>query len=100
LKPANFLFNDQWHLILADFGTAKYVRPANKEMTLSKSHSAYSSFSSSSNTRNGSTNDMQSFVKSSEDNNVEEFFNNDNTPDSKGSFVGTEDYVAPEIINN
>lgn len=26
LKPGNILFDDQWHLILADFGTAKEVK--------------------------------------------------------------------------
>jgi len=25
LKPGNILFNDQWHLVLADFGTAKQL---------------------------------------------------------------------------
>lgn len=25
LKPGNILFNDEWHLVLADFGTAKLL---------------------------------------------------------------------------
>jgi 3-phosphoinositide dependent protein kinase-1 len=59
LKPGNMLFNDQWHLILADFGTAKVVKPLNHEcQSPVKSQSGYSSFSSSTNTRNGSTNDI------------------------------------------
>ena len=27
LKPGNLLLNENWHLLLADFGTAKYLKP-------------------------------------------------------------------------
>jgi len=28
LKPGNFLFSESWHLVLADFGTAKELKNA------------------------------------------------------------------------
>jgi serine/threonine protein kinase len=42
-----------------------------------------------------SANDVQKL------NNIDEFFSNGEVePESKGSFVGTEDYVSPEVIKN
>jgi serine/threonine protein kinase len=31
LKPGNILFDDQWHMILADFGTAKDLNQTKQE---------------------------------------------------------------------
>ena len=80
LKPANLLFDDKWHLILADFGTAKQVKLLNQTLGLKKQSSAFSSFSSTTNagaSRTGSTNDVSSFTKSQDENNIEEHLNKD-----------------------
>lgn len=93
LKPANILFDDQWHLVLADFGTAKQMALNFSPMKSSKSCSSFSSAFTDFKSNN-----------STPDNKAENFFTEGATfdiPDmseSRGSFVGTEDFVAPEIL--
>ena len=65
LKPGNLLFNDQWHLVLADFGTAKEVKQDGSASPISSStmspkpnSSSFSSFSSAMLSRLSSANNL------------------------------------------
>lgn len=56
LKPGNLLLNENWHLILADFGTAKLLKPESSSsfdspMKGSSQQSPFSSFSTAAITR-------------------------------------------------
>ncbi|CDW90232.1 protein serine threonine kinase [Stylonychia lemnae] len=114
LKPGNILFDDRWHLILADFGTAKQIQNKSSVSTpnndtnsrtndISNNEQDVQNFSQAIKRGASSANDMIRANQSADQisNNMDELLsNNDIEQESKGSFVGTEDYVSPEIINN
>lgn len=67
LKPGNFLFNETWHLLLADFGTAKEIKEQDGLSPINKTslQKAFSSFSSGLTSQNSANNLMKSSVSTS-----------------------------------
>lgn len=93
LKPGNFLFSESWHLVLADFGTAKEVKAHNDEkgiITATLSSGGLMRQSSANNLLKGAPKNDELFKE----------LDKDGEGEARGSFVGTEDYVAPEVIKS
>lgn len=40
LKPENILLAENWHIMLSDFGTAKFIEPAESKLMLNRFASA------------------------------------------------------------
>ncbi len=57
LKPGNFLFNETWHLVLADFGTAKQIKTEGDISPSASTSNVGNSFSSAM-TRESSANNL------------------------------------------
>lgn len=78
LKPGNILLDKNFHIVLCDFGTAKINNPEIAKRIPKKAHQnpdpkSYSSLTDTTNLLNGQSERVY-------------------------SFVGTEEYVAPEIL--
>ncbi|OUM52408.1 hypothetical protein BVG19_g1597 [[Candida] boidinii] len=86
LKPENILLNSDWKLMITDFGAAKIVStPENQQPPQQKSQQQKQPQSE---TQSQSQNNNESNGTATED--------NDLIPN--GSFVGTAEYVSPELL--
>jgi serine/threonine protein kinase len=86
LKPANILLNEQWQLVLADFGTAKVLN----ELECEQARHTLKKCLSNNQLLNGQANLMDESASSTS--------SQDYLDDEEEEMVGTEDYISPEAI--
>ena len=78
LKPSNLLLDEHYHLKLIDFGTAKVIE----------------------NNTNNSGRKSSMCIEIEENNQEDDIFSVVREDHKKGTLVGTEDYIAPEVLNS
>lgn len=88
LKPENILLNSEWKIMITDFGAAKVQDlPIEQSNELQEPNELYEYIEGE-----------ETETEKEEENEVCNNNNNNNSSNRKGSFVGTAEYVTPELL--
>lgn len=90
LKPENILLDEDMHTLIADFGSAKILNTHQPQQPLPSSSPVSPSVDTSQSSNERIKNDSRSIASQ----------NQSNYRKRKGSFVGTAQYVSPEVLQS
>ncbi|XP_053954577.1 3-phosphoinositide-dependent protein kinase 1 isoform X2 [Anastrepha ludens] len=106
LKPENILLDEDMHTLIADFGSAKIFKPDERSSVASTCVNVPSTLTRSSRFPNRSDEDEDDDAEDTNDTGSDEDRTHSGRPGRyynrrrKGSFVGTAQYVSPEVLQN